>query len=245
MQLQQPLLLNFNRFLPRLYIDYGGLIILAVLVVALSLIFLKWREAIPRKILNSVGELPEIKRRGKVFLDTLARDVFYQKPMADCSRIWWVGHLCMFWGFVGLGVTTSLDEIINPSAAPLPLVSPVRILGNVTGAIFLFGVMVSLVRRAFFSSVRKNSTIGDAIFLGLLFLAGVSGFVTEYLSNLNMVFPDSLSYYSHIIFVTALLATAPFTKFVHAIGRPVLLWIKRGMQEETPIQKNVVVSKEI
>jgi nitrate reductase gamma subunit len=228
-QLQQQLLLNFNRFLPRLYIDYGGLIILTVLVAALSLIFLKWREAIPRKILNSVGELPAIRQRGKVFVDTLASDVFYQKSMADCSRIWWVGHLCMFWGFVGLAATTTLDEIINPSAAPLPLISPVRILGNFTGAIFLFGVTLSLVRRAFVSSVRKNSRIGDAIFLGLLFLVGVSGFVTEYLSDLNMVFPDSLSYYFHIILVTALLATAPFTKFVHAIGRPVLLLIKRGV----------------
>jgi len=141
--------------------------------------------------------------------------------------------MAMFWGFLGLAITTTLDEILNPTAGPLPLLSPVRILGNVSGVFFVAGVSYSLGRRLLVQSVRENSTKGDAVFLSLLILTGVTGFVTEIFSQFNLVAPDSFSYWFHLILVTALLATAPFTKFVHAIGRPILLLVRR-----TEIQKS-------
>lgn len=176
--------------------------------------------------------------KARILANNLAVDVFYQKPIADCSRTRWFAHLAMFWGFVGLAVTTTLDEILNPTAGPLPLLSPVRIIGNITGAFFIAGVSVSLARRLIVPSVRENSTVGDFAFLLLLFLTGVTGFATEILSNLNLVVVDNFSYWSHIILVAALLASAPFTKFVHAIGRPILLMVKRTEVERSKIEQS-------
>ena len=167
--------------------------------------------------------------------DNLLVDVFYQRPIADCSRSRWFAHMAMFWGFVGLAITTVMDEILNPAAAPLPITSPVRILGNITGIFFVGGVAFSLGRRLVVSDVRKNSTVGDAVFLLLLLLTGVTGFMTEAFSNLNLVTADNFSYWSHLVLITALLVTAPFTKFVHAIGRPILLLVKRSDMEKSKL----------
>jgi len=84
--------------------------------------------------------------------------------------------------------------------------------------------------------VRKNTTRGDSIFLLMLFLTGVSGFATEIFSDLNIFFPDAFSYWFHILLVAGLLASAPFSKFVHSIGRPILLLLRRSELEKMKLQ---------
>jgi len=166
---------------------------------------LRWRKALVEKLPRSTDHTLPTMSRARMLADTLAVDVFYQKPIADCSRTRWFAHLAMFWGFVGLAVTTTLDAILNPTAGPLALSNPVRILGNISGIFFVAGVSVSLGRRLVVRSVRENSTAGDAIFLLLLILTGLSGFTTEVFSNLNLVSADSFSYWSHLILVAVLL----------------------------------------
>lgn len=239
--LLQTLLINFNTFLPKSYIDIGGAIVLVVVIIGISYGLLRWRKALAETLPRVAGYSLSAASRAKVLANNLGIDVFYQKPIADCSRTRWIAHLAMFWGFLGLAVTTTLDEIVNPAAAPLQLGSPVRILGNISGILFVAGVSFSLARRVSVPSVRENSDRGDFVFLLLLFLAGVSGFTTEIFSELNVAFPDGFSYWFHIILVAALLASAPFSKFVHAIGRPILLLVKRSEIEKSGLaSKNLV-----
>ncbi len=196
---------------------------------------LRWRRAIVEKLPHMADPPLSAPSKARILVDGLVVDVFYQKPIADCSRTRWFAHLAMFWGFLGLAATTTLDAILNPSAGPLPLSSPVRILGNISGALFVLGVSFSLARRLVVPSVRENSTAGDAVFLSLLLLTGLTGFVTEFFSDLNLFSPDSFAYWSHLLLVAALLASAPFTKFVHAIGRPILLLVKRTEIEKSKL----------
>jgi len=226
----QNLLINFNTFLPKGYVDIGALIVLVVVVAGVVFGLSRWRGALAGHF-SSYSLSASSKTR--ILANSLAVDVLYQKSIADCSRPRWFAHMAMFWGFVGLAVTTTLDEILNPSAGPLPLFSPVRILGNVSGVIFVAGVSYSLARRLAVPSVRENSTVGDAVFLSLLILTGVTGFITEMFSQFNLVVPDSFSYWSHLLLVAALLASAPFTKFIHAIGRPILLLLRRTEIEKS------------
>ncbi len=229
------LLINFNTFLQKRYVDIGGVIVLIVVIFGIAYGLLRWRKALAERLPHITSYSLSAASKAKVLANNLGIDVFYQKPIADCSRARWIAHLAIFWGFLGLAVTTTLDEIVNPAAAPLGLTSPVRILGNISGVLFVAGVSVSLGRRLFVPSVRENSTLGDFVFLLLLFLTGVSGFTTEIFSDLNVVFPDGFSYWFHIILVTALLASAPFSKFVHTIGRPILLLVKRSEIEKSKL----------
>jgi len=226
-------LINFNTFLSKGYVDIGGIIILIGVIFGIAYGLLRWRKALAETLPHITSYSLSAASKAKILVNNLGIDVFYQKPIADCSRTRWIAHLALFWGFLGLAVTTTLDEIVNPAAAPLILTSPVRILGNISGVLFVAGVSISLARRLFVPSVRENSTRGDFVFLLLLFLTGISGFTTEIFSDLNVVFPDSFSYWFHIILVTALLASAPFSKFVHAIGRPILLLVKRSEIEKS------------
>jgi nitrate reductase gamma subunit len=242
--LRQPLLINFNTFLSKGYVDTGGIIILIFVIFGIAYGVVRWRKALAETLPHVASYSLSATSKAKVLTNNLIIDVFYQKSIADCSRTRWIAHLVMFWGFLGLAVTTTLDEIVNSAAAPLVLTSPVRILGNISGVLFVAGVSISLGRRLFVPSVRENSTTGDFVFLSLLFLTGVSGFTTEIFSDLNVVFPDGFSYWFHIALVMALLASAPFSKFVHAIGRPILLLVRRSEIEKSRLaeadSKNLV-----
>ena len=223
---------DFNSFLQKNFIDIGGIVIVAIVALGLLLCFIRWRE--------TFLDLLRIRRASlarttiaRATLSSLVVNVLYQKPVADCSRTRWIMHFTMFWGFIGLAIATTLDAILNPAAAPLPFLSPVRIVGNVGGVLFMFGVTLSLGRRVMSPSVRRNSSLGDFFFLGVLFLAGMTGFLTEFLSDLNVVYPDYFVFWSHLLFVSLLLVTAPFSKFVHAIGRPALLLVKKLAKEKS------------
>jgi nitrate reductase gamma subunit len=211
--------LNFNDYIPHQSVDLAGLFIAIVVAVGLTFVAMRWKSTILARMSNrsieSLDKVESLTRR-------LVRDALYQKPMAGCSNTRWFAHFAMFWGFIGLAATTTLDEIINPAALPLPVTSPVRILGNVTGILFVLGVSLSLGFR-FQPYARKSSSRGDFLFLVLLLIAGLSGFTTEIFSSVSLIFIDGISYWLHIAVVAALLATAPFTKFVHAVGRPIIL----------------------
>lgn len=224
------LLINFNGFLPKEYVDLGGLVILLIVILGVAFSLYRWRGTLSSRI--SGYSLPSYSK-ARVLAENLTIDVLYQKSIADCSKMRWFAHLAMFWGFIGLAITTTLDAIMNPAAGPLGLFSPIRILGNLSGVFFVVGVSISLARRVAVADVRKNSTVGDTVFLSLLILTGVTGFITEIFSQFNFVTADSFSYWLHLILVAALLASAPFTKFVHAIGRPILLLVKRAEIEKS------------
>jgi hypothetical protein len=132
----------------------------------------------------------------------------------------WVGHFLTMWGFVGLFVTTSLDAVVNRAADPLPLLHPVRLLGNVTGIMFVAGLTLALARRALLSRARSTSKLGDWTFLISLWGAGATGFVVQWYADNAAARGTSWSYLIHLAFIGLILAAAPWTKFIHAVWRP-------------------------
>ena len=224
------LLINFNGFLDKYYIDVGGALIAAFVAVAVAFGLLRWRPTLRAHFAQGAAGVARPSRASAV-AHTLVYDVIMQKPISDCSASRWAMHFSIFWGFIGLAVATTLDAVLNPLATPLPLSSPVRIVGNVGGVLFMAGVTLSIGRRAMVEDVRRNSGRGDVAFLAVLFATGLTGFATEYFSEFNLLMPDSVSFWVHMAFVAALLITAPFTKFVHSIGRPLLLFLKRKSGE--------------
>lgn len=139
-------------------------------------------------------------------------------------------HLCIFWGFVGLAVTTTLDDIVNHSGLPLPLLSPVRILGNTSGVVIMVGLTIALFRRIIYKEMRERTSGYDILFFSLLYATAITGFATEFMSMANLYVPTYVSYLTHIALVGALLLTAPLTKFVHSLKLPLLLLFYRLRQ---------------
>jgi len=178
------------------------------------------------------------KKTIRIFGSVILHDVATQRSSFDTRKAKFV-HLSIFWGFAGLAVTTTLDSVVNHSGDPLPLTHPVRILGNVSGVVLMLGLTLALLRRSFSSSLRERTSNYDLVFFLLLYASAITGFATEFASEANLDIPSYIIYLSHIILVTSLLITAPFTKFVHSIKLPVLILFYR--YRHALIEQGVIV----
>ncbi len=202
-------------------IDLGALIVLVLVILGIiyrskggSLHhFFPWQIFSKRA---KEGE-PQVARS---FFTVLFREVFVFRVLGTCSKVKRFSHLAIFWGFVFLGISTTLAFFTNPTNAVLPIYNPVKLFGNVGGALVFAGFV-----GMFYVRYREQAPIWrltrSDVFLVTLFLAVVTGFITQQ-TIYSSLGPDwvSSSFWIHMAFVIMLLATAPFTKFFHAISKP-------------------------
>jgi ferredoxin len=142
----------------------------------------------------------------------------------------WFVHATIMWGFLGLLGATMLDyglELtgIKPTGTPVPIWYPVRLLGTVAGILLVYGTTVAIVRRLRRSDrYTRRSQPSDWLFLALLWTSGASGFAIE--AALYLPDPPAWGYWVflfHVAVAMELVLLAPFTKFAHAIYRPLAL----------------------
>jgi len=151
-------------------------------------------------------------------------------------RIWylskWFIHAATMWGFLGLLFATALNyllDIIGVKATGtfVPLWYPTRLIGTVSGLLFLYGVSILLYKRwRATDKAHSFSRPSDWIFLSLLWLSGVTGFIIE----IALYLPGApiwgyWIFIFHVAVSITLLLLLPFTKFAHAIYRIVALYV--------------------
>jgi len=155
------------------------------------------------------------------FSVVLFRDVFATQVLDTCSKLKRASHIAIFWGFAFLGISTTLAFITNPSNVVLPLTDPVKLFGNVGGALVVVGFVFMFYVRYREQAPIWRLTRSD-VFMLTLFLTVVTGFVTQQVVYSSAdPFWVSNTFWLHMGFVIVLLATAPFTKFFHVISKPV------------------------
>lgn len=199
----------------------------AVGIAALGIAVMTWRRTAPILVQECYALIREVPAKAGGGVATLrpaftaaAREIA-AGGMDDCEDFQqWFAHLLIMWGFVGLFATTSLDALVNKAADPLPLLHPVRLLGNVTGILFLAGLTLAIVRRALLDRVRVRSKASDWTFLLSLWGTGATGFLVQWFADLGDLSNTRWTYTLHLGFVAALLLFAPWTKFLHAAWRP-------------------------
>jgi len=217
-----------NLPIDNLVIDIGGLIVLFLVVLGIvyrlkegSLHhFFEWQVFSERKKAKTSDTNSYVVPS---FFAVLFREVFAFRVLETCSKTKRFSHLAIFWGFVFLGISTTLAFITNPTDVVLPLFDPVKLFGNIGGVLVVVGFLGMFYVRCREGAPIWRLTRSD-IFLSTLFLAVVTGFVAQQTiySSLGSLWVSS-SFWIHMIFVIMLLATAPFTKFFHAISKPVSL----------------------
>ena len=155
------------------------------------------------------------------------REVALQERFGECEdnkfRRW--AHLAVSWGFVGMFVATCIILAVDYKWIPLPRWVSLAI-GSASGAATLFGlgyyVYLRLARRSEYS---KRSHQTDWVFLMLLVLSVVSGYVMVAFRFMHMPMAAYGAFAFHLVFVFDLLVSLPFTKFAHIVYRPVALWL--------------------
>ena len=153
-------------------------------------------------------------------------EVDAEKPVY--LRPWFV-HYCIMWGFIGLAVATAFDFLFKTPGVVVPLWYPSRLLGSVAGLALLYGSIITISRKLRSDdSTQSRFLSSDWLFLGLLFVVGLTGFILEV-----MVYMPSIGSYgydiflAHVVLAMELLLLFPFTKFAHALYRPLAYGIYR------------------
>ena len=170
----------------------------------------------------------------EILVGTLKSEAVFQQIDVGYEKVKWLSHSLVMWGFLLLGVATTLEWIIDPKGYPLPIWHVVRVSGNFGGLLFIVGLAIIVLRYRSDEAKRDSTGTGDYMFASLLILVGITGFASEFASELNASVVIYWIYVSHLLFSAALLVTAPFTKFIHAVGRPLLRLSENYMTALSP-----------
>lgn len=177
------------------------------------------RKAIIKAIHNVRTELLTMRRYRKCQDD----EEPYFKTKKWPFQPWFV-HWSIMWGFIGLLFATILDFLLKDPATTTWW--PSRILGTVAGIAMMWGATLAIVYRIKgIARQYRNSTLADWALLGTLFAAGLTGFwmevaVMAHLENdLNAAI-----FIIHTIVSMELVLLFAFSKFAHAVYRPLALF---------------------
>jgi heterodisulfide reductase subunit C len=214
-------------FIPMDTVDRAGMIIgafVGISAIANLMIMKKYLSKHPK---GSSGPMnikmahSRLAALGKVIVDEVA----IQKSFHTCTdhnRYW--AHILIVWGFAGLLVATTLDYMIDAYGVPLSVYVP-RGLGIVCGLALVYGSAYFIIKRLEGKEEYATYTqFTDWTFLLLLLVVGVTGFLLDLFVLADIAILAYATYSLHLIVVFDLLITAPFTKFAHALYRPLALW---------------------
>lgn len=159
------------------------------------------------------------------------RDCKDDEPVEPLYRRRWLIHAMAIWGFLGLMVATGLDwglavVGVKETGTAIPIWYPSRLIGTIAGLMLIYGVAWFMINRATkYNRASSQSTGSDWLLLVLLMITAVTGFVIEV--ALYMSSPPAWGYWVflfHVAVALELMLLLPFTKFAHAIYRPVALF---------------------
>jgi len=221
---------------PFLVIDTAGIIVLILIIIGLL------RGSGVTELYFPTGQMSSLLKRAKGMLgmgDVIAGagkvaavEATTGRVLRTCSSAKWVSHIAIFWGFVLCGISTTLAFLMKPEGAILPLTHPVKIFGNVGGLLLIGGLVAMFLVRFQQSGSPWDINRAD-IFLILLLLTTVSGVILEAIIYALGRSPlvTATAYWVHLVLVAGLFVTAPYTKFVHAIYKPMWL-LYRGLESK-------------
>jgi nitrate reductase gamma subunit len=220
-----------SSILPIFLVDVGGVLLALFLVI--SLIYrARWWDirTKTREFKEGVSALG-LSSRISVVSRVITKDALAVEPLFHHYKGRWLNHALAFYGFIGLMLTTTLDAIVNRGGLPLPILSPVKLIGNVSGIMLMIGATAMLFsRRGKDYSNLQPLSWQDQIFLPTLLLTTATGFITEIFDYATLQDYASVLYVIHIILIVLLLGTAPWTRFVHALQAPYLAMSERFRQ---------------
>ena len=222
----------FSKFMPIVYIEVVFLAAIGLSMVGAAMGGLRYWKAMSR----SSGMSSNGHHLRKHVLPTLL-DILRHRKFRQCnaepagSRETYKGHLhtthlAAFYGFLGLVITTTSVGIgiyAFGYLTPWPLWHPVKILGNVSGLALIVALAVFGYRRLADREKAGKSTYSDWLFLDILLLTTLTGFLSQLLRLADLPRLAYPTYFIHLVFIFFLLVYIPYSKFAHLVYRTVAM----------------------
>jgi len=215
----------FSKFMPIGFIEVTFVACIALSLVGAALGGARYWRAMS-------AHAPEGRPRGFTAVAATLVDILKHRRFAQCKEEapgtrptrkehLFHTHLAVFYGFLGLVVTTASVGIgiyAFGYLTPWPLWHPVKILGNLSGLAVIVAVVVFLWRRIADAERAGKSTYSDWLFLTILGLTTLTGFMSQWL-RLGGTRAAYAVYFVHLLFIFFLLVYIPYSKFAHLVYR--------------------------
>ncbi|MCX5861298.1 MAG: quinone-interacting membrane-bound oxidoreductase complex subunit QmoC [Deltaproteobacteria bacterium] len=241
--------LNYGKFINYVYIQliFTAALIFAVVSMVLSL-KKYWVSLENNNVVGATGE----RRSFVPSLIEALKEILPHTTFKECqaNNMRYTSHLLVFWGMIGLFVTTAIVAFnidilhIAPPSQNGPGTLPIKILGNASAVSFVLGLGIMLVRRLTAADQTGGSSYFDWFFIFVIFGTGLTGLLTELIRWAGSPAGAYVLYTIHLMFVLALLLYLPFCKFAHLGYRTLAItWAKSsGRNLKFPVQPNFVAS---
>jgi quinone-modifying oxidoreductase subunit QmoC len=232
--------IDFDYFLRHSFVDaffvFGNIIIFIFAAVGFLRFWRMLKKSGPAPRISFVTAL--IKVAGKIFTHSDFNKCGTNKPRA-------VGHMLLFFGFIGAMITTGavllliflphylellgLESLHAMFALPLSLPNPIKILGALSGVALCAGGIWLIVRRWKNKDNVGANGYADYLFLYMLTLVGLTGMMSWLVRVAGIAWLAYASYFLHLVVVFFLLWYMPYSKFAHMIYRLLALVYARSI----------------
>jgi quinone-modifying oxidoreductase subunit QmoC len=162
-------------------------------------------------------------------------DIATHERFGSCgtARFRRLGHLALFWGFVGAAVTSGLlifAIYIQGYELPLALLHPYKLLGNLSAILLVVGAGILVVARLSDRDRAGASTAFDSFFSTVVVLVIATGVLVELVRLVAPGVPAAAVtlYVLHLGVVTTLFVTFPYSKFAHMLYRTLAMVHERA-----------------
>jgi quinone-modifying oxidoreductase subunit QmoC len=189
-----------------------------------------------RRLWRSLGQGAPRAGSMPAALAAVAVEIAAHRRFGDCGSAGWrrLGHLALFWGFVGAAATSGLLVIamyVQGEAMPLAQAHPYKILGNLSALLLLLGSGILIANRLTQERRLGGSTAFDWFLNGVVALVIVTGVLAELLRLLVgrgvPVAAAASVYVVHLAAITTLFLTFPYSKFAHVVYRTLAMTHER------------------
>jgi quinone-modifying oxidoreductase subunit QmoC len=192
-----------------------------------------------RRYWRAMGEAVPRSRSFLSGLWATTVDISTHTRFGSCgtARFRRMGHLLLFWGFVGAAVTSALLIVaiyLQGYEMPLPLLHPYKLLGNVSALALLIGGGILVFTRLTDRDRAGSSTAFDSFFTAVVTLVIATGVLVE-LARLVTASTPGLAvglYVLHLGVVTTLFVTFPYSKFAHMLYRTLAMVHEQAAPEK-------------
>lgn len=220
--------INLGQWAKPELIDRSAALIGLVVLVLLIIFFRRWFRnsafSSQLKYIRSLGR----RRIAEDIWAALVQDSLLLASVRKRSKKRWLVHGLVLFGFLFMMLATTLAAFLNYADAPHGFWWPPRIVGNLGGLSSLIGLSIigwRLVRDPYENNGKTYFT--DITFVFLLYLTILTGFATEFImygTGITMAYGTFLV---HMLMVSGLFLTLPFTRFNHVLLTPFLLILTR------------------
>ncbi len=186
-----------------------------------------------------------IFRAFKIAITSLLFDGLFVRSLWKKSKHRWFMHGLMLYGMIGLALADILIQIYNPTRAHSELSDPLKILPITAGIMVLVGVIFVMIRYKKDEFIDNGLTLGrDYLFVTLLFHTVISGIFTLAINRSTSHGWVMPIYLYHLVSISALIISAPFTRFQHAWIVPMMVALTKVTEAITKGQVDIGLQRE-